>query len=97
MCVHLCAELCVPDGEGEGVAAVTAAVLADVEDVDVDGCVVAALATAMLAPNPTPIAAAPIALPIRILPSLVFSISASKRSGDGPVPRTPAQTADYLR
>jgi hypothetical protein len=96
MFVHLCAVLCVADGEGEGVAAVTAVVLADVDDVDEDVCVVAALATAMLAPNPTPIAAAPIALPIMILPSLVFNVSASEWSGDGPVLRTPAPTADFL-
>ncbi len=67
-------QLCVADGAGEGVAAVTAVVPVD-EDEDV--CVVAALATAMLAPNPTPSAPAPIAVPIMILPSLVFNVSAS--------------------
>ncbi len=93
---HLCAVLCVADGAGEGVAAVTAVVPADV-DVDVDMCVVVALATAMLAPNPTPSAPAPIAVPIMILPSLVFNVSASSRSGDGPALRTPAQAADFLQ
>src|SRR5260370_40172008 len=97
--------LCVADGEG--VAAVLAdpaltavvAVPDDVDDVDVveDVCVVAALATAMLAPNPTPSAPAPIAVPSTILPSLVFNVSASSRSGDGPGPRTPALSADLLQ
>jgi hypothetical protein len=101
---HLCVALCVADGEGDGVAALlgdpalTAVVLApDDDDVAEDVCVVAALATAMLAPNPTPSAPAPIAVPIMILPSLVFNVSASSRSGDGPVLRTPAQTADFLQ
>ena len=78
----------VADDEGEGAAALLAdptltAVVADPDDDDVaeDGCVVAALATAMLAPNPTPSAPAPIAVPIMILPSLVFNVSASSRSG----------------
>ena len=81
--------LCVADGEG--VAAVLAdpaltavvAVPDDVDDADVveDVCAVAALATAMLAPNPTPSAPAPIAAPSTILPSLVFNVSASSRSG----------------
>jgi hypothetical protein len=56
----------------------------DDDDVAEDVCVVAALATAMLAPKPTPSAPAPIAVPIMILPSLVFNVSASSRSGDGP-------------
>ena len=73
---QLCAVLCVADGAGEGVAAVTAVVPVDV-DVDEDVCVVAAPATAMLAPNPTPSAPAPIAVPIMNLPSLVFNVSAS--------------------
>ena len=73
---QLCVALCVADGAGEGVAAVTAVVPVD-EDEDEDVCVVAALATAMLAPNPTPSAPAPIAVPIMILPSLVFNVSAS--------------------
>ncbi len=101
---HLCVALCVADGAGDGVAALlgdpalTAVVLApDDDDVAEDVCVVAALATAMLAPNPTPSAPAPIAVPIMILPSLVFNVSASSRSGDGPVLRTPAQTADFLQ
>jgi hypothetical protein len=99
---QLCVALCVADEEGEGVAALlgdpalTAVVLAPV-DVAEDVCVVAALATAMLAPNPTPSAPAPIAVPIMILPSLVFNVSASSWSGDGPVLRTPAQTADFLQ
>jgi hypothetical protein len=95
---QLCVALCVADGEGVGVAALTAVVFApDDDDVDEDVCVVAALATAMLAPNPTPSAPAPIAVPIMILPSLVFNVSASSRSVDGPAPRTPAQTADFLQ
>ena len=101
---QLCVPLCVADGAGDGVAALlgdpalTAVVLApDDDDVAEDVCVVAALATAMLAPNPTPSAPAPIAVPIMILPSLVFNVSASSRSGDGPELRTPAQTADYLQ
>ena len=101
---QLCVPLCVADGAGDGVAALlggpalTAVVLApDDDDVAEDVCVVAALATAMLAPKPTPSAPAPIAVPIMILPSLVFNVSASSRSGDGPAPRTPAQTADFLQ
>src|SRR5271169_1589380 len=101
---HLCVALCVADGEGDGVAALlgdpalTAVVLApDDDDVAEDVCVVAALATAMLAPNPTPSAPAPIAVPIMILPSRVFNVSASLWSGDGPGLRTPAQTADSLQ
>ncbi len=93
---QLCVALCVADGAGDGVAALTAVVFAPV-DVDEDVCVVAALATAMLAPNPTPSAPAPIAVPIMILPSLVFNVSASSWSSDGPAPRTPAQTADFLQ
>ncbi|GEM_PF-926788 len=101
---QLCVALWVADGAGEGVdalladPALTAVVLApDDDDVAEDVCVVAALATAMLAPNPTPSAPAPIAVPIMILPSLVFNVSASSRSSDGPAPRTPAQTADFLQ
>ena len=90
--------------DGEGVAAVltdpalTAVVVVPV-DVDVveDVCAVAALATAMLAPNPAPSAPAPIAVPSTILPSLVFNVSASSRSGDGPGLRTPALPADLLQ
>jgi hypothetical protein len=80
---QLCVALCVADGSGEGVAAplgdpaLTAVVLTPDDDVAEDECVVAALATAMLAPNPTPSAPAPIAVPIMILPSLVFNVSAS--------------------
>ena len=84
MFVQLCVGFGVADAEG--VAAVLAdpaltAVVADVEDDDVvvAECVVAALATAMLAPSPTPSAPRPTAVPIMILPSLVFNWSASKR------------------
>ena len=101
---QLCVPLCVADGAGDGVAALlgdpalTAVVLApDDDDVAEDVCVVAALATAMLAPNPTPNAPAPIAVPIMILPSLVFNVSASSRSGGGPALSTPAQTANFLQ
>jgi len=84
---QLCVALCEADGEGLAVAdAALAAVVPVVDDVvdvvdDVvdDGVewVVAALATAMLAPNPTPSAPAPTAVPIMILPSLDFNLSAS--------------------
>ena len=86
-------QLCVGllEADGEGVAAVladpalTAVVAApdddDVDDVTEDVCVVAALATARLPPSPTPSAPAPIAVVIAILPSLVFNVSASSRSG----------------
>ena len=94
---QLCVALCVVDGAGAGVAAVAAVALVPVDDVDEDECVVAALATAMLAPNPTPSAPAPIAVPIRILPSVVFNVSASSWSGDGPVLRTRGPTADNLQ
>jgi hypothetical protein len=86
--------LCEADGEGVAVAdAALAAVVPVVDEVvdvvdDVvdDGAewLVAALATAMLPPNPTPSAPAPTAVPIMILPSLDFNVSASSRSGDGP-------------
>ncbi|HEV2254105.1 MAG TPA: hypothetical protein VGS06_13000 [Streptosporangiaceae bacterium] len=84
------------EAEGEGVAVADAALAAVVPVVDevvdvVDDVVddgeewlVAALATAMLPPNPTPSAPAPTAVPIMILPSLDFNVSASSRSGDGP-------------
>jgi hypothetical protein len=101
---QLCVALCVADDEGAGVAALlgdpalTAVVLVlDDDDVAEDVCVVAALATAMLAPNPTPSAPAPIAVPIMILPSLVFNVSASSWSGDGPALRTLARAADHLQ
>ena len=91
---QLCVALCEADGEGLAVAdAALAAIVPVVDDVvdvvdDVvdDGVewVVAALATAMLAPNPTPRAPAPTAVPIMILPSLDFNVSASSRLGDGP-------------
>jgi hypothetical protein len=96
--------------DAEGVAAVLAdpvfaAVFSDVEDeavddvvdADVDEWLVAALATAMLPPNPTPSAPAPTAVPIMILPSLDFNVSASSRSGDGPGARTPARAAAELQ
>ena len=83
---QLCVALCVADGAGEGVAAVLAdpaltAVVAAPVRVAGDWCVVAALAMAMLPPNPAPSAPAPIAVPTMILPSLVLIVSASSRSG----------------
>jgi hypothetical protein len=86
MFVQLCVGFAVDDAEGVAVAALAdpalTAVVADVEDDVVDDvvvaeCDVAALATAMLAPKPTPSAPAPTAVPIMILPSLVFNVSAS--------------------
>jgi hypothetical protein len=82
---HWWAGFCVADGEGVAAAGladpaltdVVAGVEDDVVDAEVVGCDVAALATAMLAPNPTPSAAAPTALPMMILPSLAFNVSAS--------------------
>ena len=66
---------------GEEVAAVVAdpALTAVVMPPDVDEvmCVVAALATAMLAPNPAPSAPDPTAAPMMILPRVVFNVSAS--------------------
>ena len=101
-------QLCVADGDG--VAAVfadplLAAVVPDVDDevvddeVDagVDACVVVALATAMLAPNPTPSAPAPTAVPMMILPSRDFNVSASSRLGDGPGHMTPTLAAAALQ
>ena len=94
---QLCVALC--EAEGEGVAvladAALAAVVPVVDDEVVDDVVdevvddgeewlVVALATAMLPPNPTPSAPAPTAVPIMILPSLEFNVSASSRSCDGP-------------
>jgi hypothetical protein len=57
-----------------------------VDEVVDDGAewLVAALATARLPPKPTPSAPAPTAVPIMILPSVVFNVSASWRSGEGP-------------
>ena len=67
--------------DGEGVAAVFAdpvfAAVVVPWDVAEVVCVVAALATARLAPNPTPNAPIPTAAPIMILPRLVFNVSAS--------------------
>ena len=86
MFVQWCAGCCVDDGDGAVVAELAdpalADVVADVEDDVVDDvvvaeCDVAALATAMLAPSPTPSAPAPTAAPIMIFPSLVFNVSAS--------------------
>ena len=83
---QLCVALFEADGEGLAVAdAALAAVVpvvdevVDVDDVVDDGeeWLVAALATAMLPPNPTPSAPAPTAVPIMILPSLDFNLSAS--------------------
>ncbi len=82
----MCGQLCVPLGEalGEGVAVLAEAALTAVDDVVADVVVddgeewlVAALATAMLPPNPTPSAPAPTAVPIMILLSLDFNASAS--------------------
>ena len=90
---QLCVALCEADGEGRAVAdagrppfPVFDEVVDVVDDVVDDGeeWLVAALATAMLPPNPTPSAPAPTAVPIMILPSLDFNVSASSRSGDGP-------------
>ena len=77
--------------DAEGVAAgvadpLLAAVVPDVDDVvvdevadvGVDEWLVAALATAMLPPNPTPSAPAPTAVPIMILPSVDLNVSASR-------------------
>jgi hypothetical protein len=85
---QLCLVLCVADGLG--VAAVfadplLAAVVPDVDDeVDddvldagADELLVAALATAMLAPSPTPSAPAPTAVPMMILPIRDFNVPAS--------------------
>ena len=46
-------------------------------DVGEVACAVAALATAMLAPNPAPSAPAATAAPMMILPRVVFNVSAS--------------------
>ena len=86
---QLCVGFAVDDADGVAAAladpALTAAV-PDVEDevedevvdvVVVAECVVEALATAMLAPSPTPSAPRPTVVPIMILPSLVFNVSAS--------------------
>jgi hypothetical protein len=91
---QLCVALCEADGEGLAVADAALAagvpvvdeVVDVVDDVVDDGeeWLVAALATAMLPPNPTPSAPAPTAVPIMILPSLDFNVSASSRLGDGP-------------
>jgi len=102
-------QLCVPLGVALGVAGVaavpglaapslTAVVVVPDDDVVAEVvCVVAALAIARLPPNPTPSAPAPMAVPMITLPSRVFNVSASLRSGDGPELRTPALTADFLR
>jgi len=91
---QLCVALLEADGEGLAVAdAALAAVVPVVDEVvdvvddvvdDGEEWLVAALATAMLPPNPTPSAPAPTAVPIMILPSLDFNVSASSRLGDGP-------------
>ena len=104
---QLCVALCEADGEGLAAAdAASAAIVPVVDDVvdvvddvvdDGEEWLVAALATAMLPPNPTPSAPAPTAVPIMILPSLDFNVSASSRSGDGPGARTPARAAAGLQ
>ena len=78
-------QLCVADADG--VAAGAAEVLPDavvpdadddvdaVVDVGVDECIVAALATARLPPNPTPSAPAATAVPIMSFPRLDFTMS----------------------
>ena len=89
---QLCAALCEADGVGAAVlagAALTAVVPVVVDEVvdevvddvvdDGEEWLVVALATAMLPPNPTPSAPAPTAVPIMILPSLEFTVSASSR------------------
>jgi len=92
-------QLCVALGLGVADAALAAVVPVVVDEVVDDGeeWLVAALATAMLPPNPTPSAPAPIAVPIMILPSLDFNVSASSRSGDGPGHRTPTLAAGALQ
>jgi hypothetical protein len=77
-----CVALCV--AEGEGVAAVAADPLLaavvpddDVVDAGVGELLVAALATAMLTPSPTPSAPAPTADAIMILPRLDLTVSSS--------------------
>jgi hypothetical protein len=79
---QLCEGAVLGVADGEGVAAVFAdpvftAVVVVPWDVAEVVCGVAALATATLAPNPTPSAPAPTAAPIMILPRLVFNVSAS--------------------
>ena len=83
---QLCLALCEAAGEGAAVLADGAltAVVPVVDDEVVDEVVddgeewlVAALATAMLPPNPTPSAPAPTAVPIMILPSLDLNVPAS--------------------
>jgi len=96
---QLCVALCEADGEGLAAADAASAAIVPVVDAVDDGeeWLVAALATAMLPPNPTPSAPAPTAVPIMILPSLDFNVSASSRSGDGPGARTPARAAAGLQ
>jgi hypothetical protein len=104
---QLCVALC--EADGEGLAAADAALAAVVPVVDeivdvVDDVVddgeewlVAALATARLPPNPTPSAPAPTAVPIMILPSLDFNVSASCGRVMVLVHRTPAGAAATLQ
>ena len=77
-------QLCVADGLGVAavfadplLAAVVPDVDDDVVDAGVDELLVAALATAMLAPSPTPSAPAPTAVPMMILPIRDFNVPAS--------------------
>jgi len=75
---QLCEGAAVGVADGEAVAAVFAdpaltAVVVTPREVAEVGCVVVALATARLVPNPTPSAAAPTAAPMMILPRLAFN------------------------
>ena len=100
LCVALGVAFADDDGVAAGLAdpALTAVVLVPDDDVVAEvACVVEALATARLPPNPTPSAPAPIAVPIITLLSRVFNVPASLRSGDGPRLMTPALAADFLR
>jgi hypothetical protein len=79
---HLCEGVVLGVADGEEVGAMFAdpaltAVVAVRLDVAEVVCVVAALATAMLAPNPAPSAPAPTAAPMMILPRLDFNVPAS--------------------
>ena len=79
---QLCEGAALGVADGEGVAAVFAdpaltAVVVMPREVAGVVCVVAALATARLAPSPAPSAPAPTAAPMMILPRLAFNVSAS--------------------
>lgn len=80
----------VPDVEDE--------VVDDVVDADVDGWLVAALATAMLPPNPTPSAPAPTAVPMMIFPTLDLTCPPPRGwVCVGPGLRTPTLAAAVLQ